>query len=131
MDYLDTSFILSLAVKSDVNHGRAVKLEKKLREPVVSKLVVVELYSVFSRLSDEPEPMARYAIKRSGAELREIDLNEAVELSIMMAERLKLKTLDLMHASLARMMGADRFVTFDDDIRRKGLQPLGLEVISE
>ena len=131
MDYLDTSFILSLAVKSDMNHEKAVRLEKKLRDPVISKLVIVELYSVFSRLSDEPEPMVRYAIKRSGAELKEADLNEAAELSIIISGKLRLKSLDLLHASLAKMIGADRFVTFDEDIRRKGLHPIGIEVISE
>ncbi len=131
MDYLDTSFILSLAVKSDVNHEKAVRLEKKLRDPVISKLVIVELYSVFSRLSDEPEPMVRYAIKRSSAELKEADLNEAAELSIIISRKLRLKSLDLLHASLAKMIGADRFITFDEDIRRKGLHLIGIEVISE
>ncbi len=114
-----------------MNHEKAVRLEKKLRDPVISKLVIVELYSVFSRLSDEPEPMVRYAIKRSSAELKEADLNEAAELSIIIFRKLRLKSLDLLYASLAKMIGANRFITFAEDIRRKGLHPIGIEVISE
>ncbi len=129
MDYLDTSFILSLAVKSDVNHERAILLGRQIDDPVISKLVLVELYSVFSRLSDEPEPMVEYSLRRADAELKEADLNEAAELAILMASELKLRTLDLLHASLAKLIGAERFVTLDDDILKKGLSPLGIEVL--
>ncbi|GEM_PF-2084130 len=129
MDYLDTSYIISLAVKSDVNHQRAVKLEKYLRDPVISKLVVVEIYSVFSRLSDDPVPLAEYAIRRSKARIEEVNFNEALDLSISLSEELRLKTLDLMHVTLAKMIGADRFVTFDRDILSKGLSPLEIEVV--
>jgi len=129
VDYLDTSYIISLAVKSDVNHQRAVKLEKYLRDPVISKLVVVEIYSVFSRLSDDPVPLAEYAIRRSKARIEEVNFNEALDLSISLSEELRLKTLDLMHVTLAKMIGADRFVTFDRDILSKGLSPLEIEVV--
>lgn len=129
MDYLDTSYVVSLAVKSDVNHQKAVKLEKHLRDPVISKLVVVEIYSVFSRLSDDPVSLAEYAIRRSRARVEEVDFDEAFDLSILLSEDLKLKTLDLIHVSLAKMIGVDRFVTFDRDILSKGLSPLGIEVV--
>ncbi|MCD6349021.1 MAG: PIN domain-containing protein [Candidatus Korarchaeota archaeon] len=129
MDYLDTSYIISLAVKSDVNHQKAVRLERSLRDPVISKLVVAETYSVFSRMSDDPVPLAEYAIRRSRARIEEANLNEALDLSILLSEELRLKTLDLLHASLAKIIGADRFVTFDRDILNKGLSPLEIEVI--
>ncbi len=129
MDYLDTSYIISLAVKSDVNHERAVNLERSLRDPVISKLVIVEIYSVFSRLSDDPVPLAEYAIRRSKAKVEEADFNEALDLSILLSGDLKLKTLDLIHASLAKIIEADRFVTFDRDILNRGLDPLGIEVL--
>ncbi len=112
-----------------MNHERAVNLERSLRDPVISKLVVVEIYSVFSRLSDDPVPLAEYAIRRSKAKVEEADFNEALDLSILLSGDLKLKTLDLIHASLAKIIEADRFVTFDRDILNRGLDPLGIEVL--
>ncbi len=105
MDYLDTIYVISLAVKSDVNHRRALEPESSLRDPVISKLVIVETYSVLSRVSEDPVPIAEYAIRRSKARIEEVDFNEALDLSILLAEELRLKTLDLMHISLAKMIG--------------------------
>ncbi len=41
------------------------------------------------------------------------------KLSIIVSRKLRLKSLDLLHAPLAKMIEAGRFIAFDEDIRRK------------
>jgi len=50
LDYLDTSYVLALAIKTNVNHRIAVDFEKNVIEPVVSELVVIETYVYFSQI---------------------------------------------------------------------------------
>jgi len=54
--YIDSSIIIALINEKDPNHEKAIAKYPKDGEKVISKLVVTELYSVFSRtlkLSEE------------------------------------------------------------------------------
>ncbi len=138
LDYLDTSFILSLAIVDDVNHEIALKLEKLIGKPIISKLVVAELYTYFSRVLDSHheeyiEAMVQYTIKRSHARIMDVDANKLLEIVPHYAPKLKLKTLDLLHILAAHQLGADRIVTLDKDYAAKSSlikRWLGLEVVT-
>ena len=146
VDYLDTSFVLSLAVSDDVNHGVALELEKIVGEAIVSKLVVAELYAYFSRVLDKRrealemedyeeyiEAMVLYSIRRSHAKVVDAGLDELLEMVPRYAPKLKLKTLDLLHALAAYKLGANRIITLDKDYASKSdliERWLGLKVVT-
>jgi len=48
--YIDTSLAIALANEKDPNHEMAIKMYPKDGKKVVSKLVLEELYSVYSRI---------------------------------------------------------------------------------
>jgi len=60
--------IVSYIDEADPNHERALKLIESLNnERVVSKLVIIELTSVYSRAGlEEPLPLAVYSVKVVG-----------------------------------------------------------------
>lgn len=130
MEYLDTSYIISLAVVDDVNHGEAVKIKKKIVEPVASKLTVIELYAYYSRNPDREllefsknlklvvESSVRFSLMKAGAKIVEASLDKILSHARELAVELKLKTLDLIHVATAIDIGAETIVTFDKDIRR-------------
>ncbi|RLG88896.1 MAG: hypothetical protein DRO18_00480 [Thermoprotei archaeon] len=50
MDYLDTSYVLALAIKTDANHRITVDFEKNVIDPMVSELVAIETHVYFSQI---------------------------------------------------------------------------------
>ena len=146
IDYLDTSFVLSLAVSDDVNHGAALELEETVGEAIVSKLVVAELYTYFSRVLDprrgalgeedyeeQVEAMVRYSIRRARARVVDASIDGLLEMVPRYAPKLKLRTLDLLHVLAAYRLGADRVITLDRDYAAKSdliEKWLGLEVVT-
>ena len=146
VDYLDTSFVLSLAVSDDANHGAALELEKVVGEAIVSKLVLAELYTYFSRVLDPRqgapgeegyeeyiEAMVQYSIRCAHARVVEASLDELLEMVPRYAPRLKLRTLDLLHVLAAYRLSADRIITLDRDYAAKSdliEKWLGLEVVT-
>jgi predicted nucleic acid-binding protein len=66
--YIDSSIIIALINEKDPNHEKAIANYPKDGEMVISKLVVTELYSVFSRtlkLSEEElNALVDYALMR-------------------------------------------------------------------
>ena len=145
MDYLDTSYVVALAVETDANHEAALALERRVKDPVVSELVVVETYTYFSRVlaleaagSTQDfeiivEAMARYALRRSGARIVGMDADVLLEEAKQYAPRIRLKTLDLLHLLAARQIGAQRIVTLDEEYARRIREAggeLGLEAVA-
>ena len=120
VDYLDTSFVLSLSIKDDINHEAALELEKTTGDAIVSKLVIAELYTYFSRVLDQyraissgtgnyeeyVEAMVQYSIGRVHAMIINTSLDELLEMISHYAPRLRLRTLDLLHVLAAYKLGA-------------------------
>jgi len=133
--YIDTSVILSYIDEADPNHGRAFKLIESLSsERVVSRLVIAELVSVYSRAGlEEPLPLAIYSVKVIGASEIDVDFGEVLRNAIVKAPALKLRTLDLLHIIACEAAGCEEFATLDSDILRKSEvidRELGIEVIT-
>jgi len=138
--YLDTNILIAYINPKDKLHNRAISLISRYQESeiVISQLVVLELYSVYSRimnLSDiELEALVNYTIKKCKVKIATINWDELYSQSLSYANRLKLKTLDLLHVMAAYLVGAKILISFDKDINNKrstirdllGLEVLGL-----
>jgi len=138
--YLDTNVLIAYINPKDKLHDRAVTLMSRYQknEIVISQLVVLELYSVYSRvmnLSDvELEALVNYTIKKCEVRIANIDWDELYSQSLSYANSLKLKTLDLLHVMAAYLVGAKTMISLDKDINNKrsiirdllGLEVLGL-----
>lgn len=75
--------------------------------------------------------MVEYSIETTGSELKDVDLNEAFSLAIEYSGALKLKTLDLLHVTIASIID-DSTATFDNDIIKRDkelMKLLGLRVV--
>ena len=103
---------------------------------VISQLVILELYSVFSRvmsISDvELEALVNYTIRKCGVEVIIVDWDELYTRSLRYANKLKLRTLDLLHVIASHLLGAKTLISFDKDINSKGdliNKLLGIEVV--
>jgi predicted nucleic acid-binding protein len=166
MSYLDTSVIIAYCVEGDPHHNKAENIVEKLRQNKFygSPITLVELYSVISRniqrykLPPDIEEIANHKIKllvtvkyflqlipihltSDEAKLRDFEqlklfhkFFDAIEL----ADKLKLRTLDLLHivyaAQLAKKELIKYFVTFDYDFFDKKeaiLENTKVEVITE
>jgi len=123
MRYLDTSVIISAANPEDPNHKRALGLLEH-EEKVISDLVKLELYSVTSRTAgakdEELDALVEHMIELSGAKLMSVDWGEVFKTAYFIAGELRLRSLDLLHVSAARILGAEELATLDgEQIRRK------------
>ncbi len=118
---VDANELVSLINPRDSLHERAYKLLTECNELVASKLVVVELYSVYSRtmrLGDvEVEALVRYTLRKAG--VRDVDWNTVLSKASLYANKLKLKTPDLLHVIASHLIGASSMITFDEDIKNK------------
>ncbi len=129
--YVDTNVIVAFMDLKDPNHERAVKLLKE-GDKVTSHLTVVELTSVYSRAGlEDPQALAIYSLEESEVELKEVDFNQVLREAFKLANKVKLKTLDLLHISSCLLIGDNEFLTFDNDIARKEaeIRELGIEVV--
>ena len=135
MIYIDTNIIVSYMDEADANHSRAVKLIQSLRgeKLVTSRLTLVELASVYSRAGlEDPLALALYSIEETGVELAEIDFNDALSQAFRLSAELRLRTLDLLHITASKLLGAKYFATFDRDIINKKdlVARIGIRIIS-
>ncbi len=129
--YVDTNVIIAFMDEADPNHERAVKLLKGSSK-VSSFLTLVELASVYSRAElNDPQALAIYSMKEAGVKVSEVGFREVLKEAFRVADKIKLKTLDLLHVASCLLMGEEEFLTFDGDIlkKRKELEELGIEVI--
>ncbi|MET1159475.1 MAG: PIN domain-containing protein [Thermoprotei archaeon] len=122
MIYVDTSVLISYINPEDTLHDKASKYIEKYRtyKLVVSDLTVIELYSVYSRTIDvsdvELNALVRYTLRKIGVEKQVVDWNRVFREAGKYANKLKLKTLDLLHLTIAVTIGCRIFLTFDKDI---------------
>jgi hypothetical protein len=94
-----------------------MQLEK---ERVVSQLTLLELASIYARAEfDKPISLAIYSIESFGASIVKTDLNMIIRESLRYVSILRLKTLDLLHITAAKAIGANSVATLDKDIAKK------------
>jgi predicted nucleic acid-binding protein len=119
--YIDTNVIVSYVDEKDPNHDKVVAMFKRLdRERVVSQLTLLELSSIYARAElERPISLAISSIKRFNASMIETDLNIIMKESLRRVPTLRLKTLDLLHISVAKLMGAKSLATLDKEIARR------------
>ena len=138
MIYLDTNVLVAYINPKDRLHDRAVSLITKYRkdEMIISQLVMLELYSVFSRVMDvgdvELEASVNYTIRKCNTRVASVEWDELYSKSLSYANKLKLKTLDLLHVIAAHLLGVKILISFDKDINSKSKlikSLLGIEVI--
>ncbi len=133
MIYIDTNVIISYVDQLDQNHGKARRLLDTLKgDRVVSELTKVELASVFSRAGfEDPLALSLYSMRKVDARIVNVDFNRVLVKAAEMSHRLELRTLDLLHITVASLIGAQKLVTFDRDILSKSnlISKFGIEVI--
>ena len=118
----------------DPNHDKAERIMSDIssEKKVVSTLVLVELASVYSRARlEKPLELALYSLELIGAEVAEVDYDEALRRAFKMAPILNMKTLDLLHIIVCSLIKADKFATLDQEIISKSnivLEALGIKV---
>lgn len=136
MIYVDTSIIISYVDLKDINHVKAEEIVRNIKSEVkvISKLVLVELTSVFSRARvNKPLEIALYSAKLVGAEVVEVDYNEVLRRTFKMVPTFNLRTLDLLHVVACSLIKADKFATLDQEIIDKSdviLRELGIEILA-
>ncbi len=133
MIYLDTSLIISFMDVKDPNHELAEEMLEDVEDGVVSRLVLVELSSVYSRAGlKSPLALALHSIRSVDARLVEVNFNDVLRMAFKLSPKLGLKTLDLLHVTAAHSAGAQGFATIDLDIVRRSSivrKELGIEVL--
>ena len=145
--YVDTSVIMAAIDRGDSKSQAADRFLLREREKVISPLVLVEIFSVVSRNYDRlisgldmeigerdlPAVMARLSMRKYGLNLacpfeKELtifgEVPAEIKLAFMLSHELKLRTLDLLHLSIAWYLklngySLDRFATFDSEILKK------------
>ncbi|MCC6056899.1 MAG: PIN domain-containing protein [Desulfurococcaceae archaeon] len=134
--YIDTNVIISFVDEADPNHGKALKLVNKLsRDRVASMLTLVELTSVYSRAGlENPLVLALYSIEVVNARIADVDFNNVLKNAFTYAQKLKLRTLNLLHIVVASITECKKFATFDNEIIKKSkdiTSNLEIEVVTE
>ena len=125
MIYLDTNVLIAYINPKDRLHNKALSLISKFnrKKTVISQLVLLELYSVFSRVMNisniELEALVNYTLRKCNVEVVFVEWNELYNCSLNHANKLKLRTLDLLHVIATYLTGARAIVSFDKDISSK------------
>ncbi|AAK41908.1 type II toxin-antitoxin system VapC family toxin [Saccharolobus solfataricus] len=117
--YIDTSLAIALVNEKDPNHEVALKTYPNDGKKVISKIVLAEMYSVYSRklnLTDEElEAIVNYTLSKCGCEIEEVDLGKVIDLAIKISSKVKLKTLDLLHLSASIILDSE-ILSLDNEI---------------
>jgi len=119
--YLDTNMVIANIDEKDPNHDSVVKLLDSISDrKFVSRLTLVELVSVYARAGlENPVALAMYSVEKAGAGIAGVDFNEVLEKAVLYAERLRLRTLDLIHVVVSSILGCKVLFTLDADIINK------------
>jgi len=145
--YVDTSVIVTAIDKGDIKNPSAEKFLLREREKIISPLVLVEIFSVVSRNyerliskfdvrideRDLPAVIARLSMRKYNLNLiypfeKELtifgEVPAEIKLAFMLSHKLKLRTPDLLHLSIAWYLklnghSIDGFATFDSEILKK------------
>jgi predicted nucleic acid-binding protein len=98
-------------------------------------LTLVELTSVYSRAGlEKPLALALYSIEAVNARIADADFNNVLKNAFTYAQKLKLRTFDILHVVVASVAGYKEFATFDNEIIMKSkdiASNLGIEVVTE
>jgi len=145
--YIDTSVIVAAIDKGDSKNQAADRFLSREREKIISPLVLVEIFSVVSRNynrliskfdvrideRDLPAVIARLSMRKYNLNLihpfeKELTIfgkvPAEIKLAFTLSHKLKLRTLDLLHLSIAWCLklngySIDGFATFDNEILKK------------
>ena len=131
--YLDTNVVIAYIDEGEPLHEEVSRAIDGVRDRVVSRLVLLELSTVYSRAGfGDSTSLAFYSIELIGAELIETDFNNVIGYALRLSPIIRLKTLDLLHISFCLQNNIGRLLTLDKDIldKRDAVKRLGLEVIS-
>ncbi len=129
--YVDTNVMIAFMDEKDPNHRRAIDLLSKPKDKT-SFLTLVELASVYSRADlENPQALAIYSMEEAGIELLEVDFGDVLKMALGITEKVRLRTLGLLHIASCSLLGEKEFLTFDNDIlkRRDEIKELDIEVI--
>lgn len=148
MSYVDTSVIVAALDPLDPRRERAKNILEEEVSKVVSELVLVELVSVLVRrerflvdianrlnLSGDEAIIAilLYILKRFNLKYRKVhntsrllilgEIYKPIAIAVQLSLKLKLKTLDLLHAAYVRLMKdegepIERFLTADKNFEK-------------
>jgi len=131
-DYADTSFILSLHLAADANHGRAVRFARTWFAPPHLPLTDYGTYEATNALM-QLVARGQLTLAEATALVREIAggqasgvfrhaaldhpawLRRAHELAVTITPTANVRALDLLHVAAAQLLGTDRLLTFDSN----------------
>ncbi|MBX8636585.1 MAG: type II toxin-antitoxin system VapC family toxin [Thermoplasmata archaeon] len=133
MDYIDTSVVLSRINPNDANHPSGMRLIEQSRDMVVSAITLLEMKSVFSRTTklteEEIEAYLRH-VDEIGIESKIANFNRVFTRALEISFCLKMKTLDVLHLAACLEIGAEVFVSLDQEFesRAREISNLGITV---
>ena len=135
MEYIDTSVLIAFIDKNDGKHYIAETLLKKYNNKIITKLNLIEMKSVLSRINlktEEMEALIDYLLIKGEIKVVEVDMNKSIIKGNDMVKQIKLKTLDLLHIANAVILNATKFVTFDKDFinKKDGIDSYKIEIIN-
>lgn len=80
----------------------------------------------------EPTGSTPYSLRRTGARLRQVGFDRVLIQAFKLAGTLRLRSLDLLHVTTAKTMGANAIATLDKDIIRRveEVRAIGLQVLT-
>jgi predicted nucleic acid-binding protein len=129
--YADTSWWLAYKCRADVHHSAAIRLFEREPEARViwtpwQRVEVLNTFRQIERAGLVGRGEARQMIRLLEQEVRigywqhfEFDWTEAVrtagEISAEHSLKLPIRAMDLFHVAIAIEVGADKFLSFDDD----------------
>ncbi|AAY79739.1 type II toxin-antitoxin system VapC family toxin [Sulfolobus acidocaldarius] len=117
--YIDTSVLIAYVNEKDPNHELSLMVVPKEGERIISDIVELELYSVFSRtlkLSEEElDALVNYTVLKGNCKKEELDFNKLFETAKSLANITKLKSLDLLHLSASILLNCE-LITLDKEL---------------
>ncbi len=135
MEYIDTNILISIIDKNDKKYVMANNLIKNYHNKVITELNLMEMNSVLSRIDisqEEIEALIKYLFIKTDIKLISLNFSESLGKAEEIVNTVKLKTLDCMHIANAIILNASKFITFDEDFKKKraSIKKYGLEIIN-
>ncbi len=135
MEYIDTSVLIAFIDKNDDKHYIAEEMLKKYSNKIITKLNIIEMRSVLTRINlkmEEIDALIDYLVIKGEIKIIEVNMNKAIIKWNEIIEEIKLKTLDLLHIANAVILNATKFVTFDKDFisKKDRIESYKIEIIN-
>jgi predicted nucleic acid-binding protein len=134
MEYIDTNILISLIDKKDGKYNLANELMKIYNNKIITELNLLEMKSVLSRsgiINEEIDALEEYLLIKYDIKMVDIDFNRSINAGKGIISFIKLKTLDCLHIANAIIIHADKFITFNNDFKKKkeDIKKYGIEII--